>query len=193
MLSATFKGFQDYHENEAWTWEHQALVRARFVAGDAAVGKRCDEVRCAVLSREREPESLLQDVVGMRKKMRDHLLPTDAAEKGEFHLKHGYGGIVDIEFMMQYAVLAWSHRYPNLTRWSDNIRILETLQQEGLFTVQDSQSLIAAYIALRSVAHQLSLQQQEGVIDDDQLVSEREAVQAKWKKLLGAQNTESGG
>jgi glutamate-ammonia-ligase adenylyltransferase len=186
MLAASCKAFRDYQLDTAWTWEHQALVRARFVCGDPAVGEYCGEVRREVLSQARDKVQLARDVVEMRQRMRGHLLPTDAAEKEEFHLKHGYGGIVDIEFMVQYAVLAWSHRFGDLTIWSDNIRILESLQLQGLFSEQESQSLIEAYIAYRSVAHQQALQQQPGVVDDEQFVLQRDAVTAKWKDLLGA-------
>jgi glutamate-ammonia-ligase adenylyltransferase len=186
MLAASFKGFRDYQLDKAWTWEHQALVRARFICGDPAVGERCGEVRREVLRQVRDEAELGREVVEMRQRMRTHLLPANAAEKGEFHLKHGHGGIVDIEFIVQYAVLAWSHRFGDLTLWSDNIRILETLQLRGLFTEQESQSLIAAYIDYRSVAHQQALQQQPGVVDDGQFVSQRDAVTAKWMDLLGA-------
>ncbi len=86
-----------------------------------------------------------------------------ALKEGEFHLKQGVGGIVDIEFMVQYAVLAWSHRVPELARWSDNVRILETLGREGLFERQECEALTQAYLAYRSAAHQLSLQQQPGI------------------------------
>ena len=120
----------------------------------------------------------------MREKMREHLLPGDAAEKGEFHIKHDFGGIVDIEFLVQYAVLAWSHRYPDLATWSDNIRILETLQREGLFSRQESEALTEAYIGFRSAAHQLALQQEAVVVDDSQFCEQRAAVRNKWKTMM---------
>ena len=88
--------------------------------------------------------------------MRAHLLTPGSGERGEFDLKQGTGGIVDIEFMVQYAVLAWAHRLPGLARWSDNVRILETLGREGLFEQRQCEALTEAYIAYRSAAHQLS-------------------------------------
>ena len=185
MLAASFKAFRDYQLATAWTWEHQALVRARFICGDPAVGERCGELRREVLCQSRDTVELGREVVGMRQRMRKNLLPADATEKGEFHLKHGYGGIVDIEFMVQYAVLVWSEGHPELTLWSDNIRILEALEKQGLFSKQESQSLTEAYIAYRSVAHQQALQQQPGVVDDGEFTSQREVVIAKWKDLLG--------
>ena len=120
----------------------------------------------------------------MREKMRKHLLSNEKPEKGEFHLKQDAGGIVDIEFMVQYAVLAWSHRVPELARWSDNVRILETLGQQGLFDQQECEALTRAYLAYRSAAHQLSLQQQPGVAPEGSFVEERAAVIAKWQQLF---------
>ena len=120
----------------------------------------------------------------MRDRMREHLLPRDLAE-GLFHLKQSPGGIVDIEFMVQYAVLAWSHEEPELTRWSDNIRILETLGREGRFPEAVAADLIAAYIALRSASHRLALQQADGVVPlEDDVPMHRDAVLAQWSALF---------
>jgi glutamate-ammonia-ligase adenylyltransferase len=185
MLVASFKAFAEYQRESAWTWEHQALVRARVIAGDRQLAERCEAVRREVLCQAREEAELAGEVLEMRAKMRDHLLPGDCEERAEFHLKQGRGGIVDIEFMVQYAVLAWSHRTPELTDWSDNIRILETLSRHGLFTEQESQVLTEAYIGYRSAAHQLALQQQSDVVDAERFREDREAVCTKWRQLLG--------
>jgi glutamate-ammonia-ligase adenylyltransferase len=185
MLVTSFKGFKDYQLNSAWTWEHQALVRGRFIAGDTELGQDFAAFREEVLSLPRDEAKLREEVIDMRKKMRDHLLPAETVKSGNFHLKHGLGGIVDIEFMVQYAVLAWSHRVPGLAFWSDNVRILETLQEAGLFTAAESTALTDAYIAYRSAAHQLSLQQQPGEVEPGRFESERAAVTAKWNELLG--------
>jgi len=185
MLVASFAAFRDYQLNTAWTWEHQALVRSRFIAGDEKLGRRCAELRREVLVRRRPEEQLREEVTRMRDKMREHLLPANASSADVFHLKHGRGGIVDIEFMVQYAVLAWSHRYPELTTWSDNIRILETLRRQGLFTRPEATALTEAYIAYRSAVHQQALQQQEEVTGDERFREERAAVRGKWEDLLG--------
>jgi [glutamine synthetase] adenylyltransferase / [glutamine synthetase]-adenylyl-L-tyrosine phosphorylase len=187
MLVTTLEGFRSYQEDSAWTWEHQALVRARFVAGDPEVAREVEAVRRDILCQTRDVEALGQDVVAMREKMRKHLLSEEGAEEGEFHLKQGEGGIVDIEFMVQYAVLAWSHREPELARWSDNIRILETLGREGFFEQCECSALTEAYIAYRSAAHQLSLQQQPGTVPAGELVDAQEAVKAKWRDLFPAE------
>ena len=161
-------------------------MRARFVAGDAAVGETVYAVREAVLGKARDESSLALEVVRMRDRMREHLLSQEPAKEGQFHLKHGRGGIVDIEFMVQYAVLAWSHRVPGLAQWSDNIRILETLGREGLFEQQECDALIGAYLAYRSAAHQLALQQQPALVPEAGYREHRGAVVAKWDQLFAA-------
>jgi glutamate-ammonia-ligase adenylyltransferase len=184
MLVSTIRGFRSYQQETAWTWEHQALVRARFVAGDPVVAEQVQTVRGEILSQPRDEAALAPEVQKMRDKMRKHLLSEEPLEDGEFHLKQGSGGIVDIEFMVQYAVLAWSHRVPELARWSDNVRILETLGREGLFEQQECDALTGAYLAYRSAAHQLSLQQQPGIVTADSFADSRAAVIAKWRQLF---------
>jgi glutamate-ammonia-ligase adenylyltransferase len=184
MLVTTLAGFRSYQEETAWTWEHQALVRARFVAGDPALARQVDALREQVLCQPREEALLAQEVQQMRRRMREHLLSEEQLKEGEFHLKQGSGGIVDIEFMVQYAVLAWSHRKPDLARWSDNVRILETLGREGLFEQDECDALTEAYLAYRSAAHQLSLQQQPGIVPAGRFIDARAAVTAKWEQLF---------
>jgi glutamate-ammonia-ligase adenylyltransferase len=186
MLVSTVQGFSSYQQESAWTWEHQALVRARFVAGDPAVAEQVKAVRTAALCRARDTEALAQEVQQMRNKMREHLLPPESLHIKEFDLKQGVGGIVDIEFMVQYAVLAWCHRLPELARWTDNIRILETLGREGLVERDSCDALREAYIAYRSAAHQRALQQQAGTVPAGQYVDLRAAVTAVWQALFTA-------
>lgn len=192
MLASTVSGFRRYQQTDAWTWEHQAMVRARFVAGDESLALQVDQVRADILRQTRNEMRLAEDVCEMRHKMRAHLLPDAPAQEREFDLKQGVGGIVDIEFMVQYAVLAWSANEPELVRWSDNVRILQTLGREGFFKQPECEALTQAYLAYRSVAHQLSLQlqpnlppRQSGVVPVEQFVAERQAVTAKWQQLFG--------
>ncbi|MBT4520220.1 MAG: bifunctional [glutamate--ammonia ligase]-adenylyl-L-tyrosine phosphorylase/[glutamate--ammonia-ligase] adenylyltransferase, partial [Halieaceae bacterium] len=191
MLVISIGGYKVYQQESAWTWEHQALVRARFVAGDPVVARQVEAVRQEVLCRERDEADLVRDVQKMREKMRRHLLPASAIENRQFHLKQGLGGIVDIEFMVQYTVLAWSHHFPELARWTDNVRILETLSQQGLFEQRESEVLTEAYLAYRSAAHQLSLQQQPDVAPLDRFADFRVAVTAKWQHLFGPEKTDT--
>ena len=190
MLVATTSAFASYQRESAWTWEHQALVRARWVAGDPEIAEQVELVRHQVLSERRDNTALALEVCQMREKMRGHLMAHEDLQSGEFQLKQGAGGIVDIEFMVQYAVLAWSHKFPELTRWSDNVRILETLAQEGLFDPQLCNVLTQAYIAYRSAAHQLSLQQQPDVVDAQEYAEYRSAVRSAWDMLFATDEQE---
>ena len=193
MLVISTGGFRDYQRSSAWTWEHQALVRARFVAGDKEVASQIEDIRTQILSITRDQASLAQEVVAMRVKMREHLLPQRREENGEFHLKQDRGGIVDIEFMVQYAVLAWSHSTPELTRWSDNVRILEVLGRMGLFEQHECEALTQAYLAYRAAAHQLALQQQADIVPAERFAESRIAVEEKWRQLFGNENTNEKG
>jgi len=193
MLVASLAGFEKYQLEDAWTWEHQALVRARTVAGSARLAKAFDEVRHKVLSQQRDRNQLLADVIEMRNKMRTHL-GTKNGDTGKvsndggaiFNLKQDVGGIVDIEFMVQFAVLARSHEFPDLTCWSDNIRILESLEESGVISAEDTEFLTRAYKNYRSVGHRLQLQKLPVVVEASEFAVEREQVKAVWDRLLVA-------
>ncbi len=184
MLVTSFEGFASYQRESAWTWEHQALVRARFVAGDPVVAEKVVDLRRNILCQKRDERQLAQEVLKMRARMRAHLLPAEQAKSGEFHLKQGTGGIVDIEFMVQYAVLAWAHRVPELVHWTDNVRILQTLGREDILAQRDCDLLCEAYLAYRSSAHQLALQQQPDVVPADRFTDLRAAVCALWQQMF---------
>jgi len=193
LLVAPLSGFERYQRTEAWTWEHQALVRARPVAGDPAIAAGFAAVRRAVLCTARDTGKVRDEVIRMRARMRDHLLPPSAAGAGDaFHVKQGLGGIVDIEFMVQYTVLAWAAQHPTLADWSDNIRILETLAQVRLLPTAMAQSLRSAYLALRTAAHQLALQQADDIVPSAAFAVHRDAVMAAWQHLLGGDTAATG-
>jgi len=188
MLVATLTAFERYQQKEAWTWEHQALVRARVVAGSAELAARFDEVRMAILRQQRDLAKLRQDVSEMRHKMRDQL-GSEGKSKREnaplFNLKQDAGGIVDIEFMVQYAALAWAYQAPEIVQYTDNIRILGSLEEAGLLDATSVAQLIAAYKAYRSIGHRLALQQQEAVLAGEHLFDvEREQVSHIWHQLI---------
>jgi glutamate-ammonia-ligase adenylyltransferase len=186
LLVSSLKSFSEYQQHKAWTWEHQALVRARVVAGDGELAQRFDGVREQILAKPRDRQDLADEVIAMRQKMQDHLLPKDLAQQTppQFHLKQGVGGIVDIEFMVQFAVLADAWQQPALSRWTDNIRILETLAQTGWFAAEESAALIAAYKMLRSHAHRLSLQQLPGVVPLDAVADAVAVVRDSWTRCF---------
>ncbi len=181
MLVRSLRSFADYQASGAWTWEHQALVRARPVAGDPALAERFAAVRRETLCRERDPEALRKDVREMREKMRKNL---DKTRDGRFDLKQGRGGIADIEFMVQYSVLRWSSRYRDLADWTDNVRLLESLARLDLLPGTAAEDLTAAYKDLRATYHRSGLQEQPTTIADDLLVEQRTRVRSLWQALM---------
>ncbi|RXT69400.1 bifunctional [glutamate--ammonia ligase]-adenylyl-L-tyrosine phosphorylase/[glutamate--ammonia-ligase] adenylyltransferase [Pseudomonas syringae] len=192
LLVSSVGAFARYQANEAWTWEHQALVRARVMAGSRDVGEQFEKVRADVLGRERDLDKLRAEVSEMRAKMRDNLgtrvtAAGRAANAFEaavpFDLKQDAGGIVDIEFMVQYAALAWSREHPALLQYTDNIRILEGLEEAGLLPDTDAGLLREAYKAYRSAAHRQALQKQAGVVSGDQFHAQRREVMRIWTQM----------
>jgi glutamate-ammonia-ligase adenylyltransferase len=192
LLVSSLGAFARYQESEAWTWEHQALVRARVLVGARDVGDAFVQLRAHVLGRKRDLDALRQEVSEMRAKMRDNLGtrstlagtgPNAFDASASFDLKQDAGGIVDIEFMVQYAALAWSRAHPGLLRYTDNIRILEGLEEAGLVPQADAALLREAYKAYRSVAHRQALQNQAGVIAADHFSTERREVMRIWAQL----------
>ncbi|KAA0009846.1 bifunctional [glutamate--ammonia ligase]-adenylyl-L-tyrosine phosphorylase/[glutamate--ammonia-ligase] adenylyltransferase [Billgrantia pellis] len=182
LLVASLDAFADYQRREAWTWEHQALVRARVVAGHSRLAEGFAEIRCEILGRERDREALRAEVVKMRQKMRDHL--SGKSGEGEFDLKHDPGGMVDIEFLCQYAVLSMGHETPELLEWSDNMRILETLEATARLPAEECRRLREAYLALRSAAHRASLTREPARGRDADFRAHRQAVIDAWQRLL---------
>jgi glutamate-ammonia-ligase adenylyltransferase len=192
LLVSSLGAFARYQENEAWTWEHQALVRARVLVGSPDVGAAFEQVRAGVLGRERDLVKLRAEVSEMRAKMRDNLgtritaagtAPNAFEATVPFDLKQDAGGIVDIEFMVQYAALAWSREHPALARYTDNIRILEGLETAGLLPDADASLLREAYKAYRAAAHRQALQKQAGVVGGDQFHAQRREVIRIWAQM----------
>ncbi|WP_105102168.1 bifunctional [glutamate--ammonia ligase]-adenylyl-L-tyrosine phosphorylase/[glutamate--ammonia-ligase] adenylyltransferase [Microbulbifer pacificus] len=182
LLVTSLIAFEKYQRESAWTWEHQALVRTRAVAGSERLGSAYESLRTELLCAPRDEQKLRDEVVEMRNKMRAQL---DKSNDREFDLKHGRGGIVDIEFMVQYAALAWAHRAPSIVRYTDNIRILESLTEAGLMPAHQAEHLIDAYKAYRSEGHRLALQQLPGVVSGDHFEAERKTVEKTWQQILG--------
>ncbi|MCC6373509.1 MAG: bifunctional [glutamate--ammonia ligase]-adenylyl-L-tyrosine phosphorylase/[glutamate--ammonia-ligase] adenylyltransferase [Moraxellaceae bacterium] len=184
-LVSSVKAFTDYQQQHAWTWEHQALVRARVVAGDSALALTFQTVRHQILARVRDPVMLRQEVIEMRQKMREHL-SSQAKQKNSpiFDIKHDAGGIVDIEFMVQYGVLAWASDYPELTHYPDNVRILESFAQCGKLTPEQAEALKAAYLEYRARSHRFALAQQPAQVPDTDFIATRTLVQQCWHSLL---------
>jgi glutamate-ammonia-ligase adenylyltransferase len=181
LLVASLKSFERYQTKNAWTWEHQALVRTRVVAGCPQLAEKFADVRAQVLGAQRDIEKLRHDVIEMRNKMREQLDRSDATH---FDLKQGAGGIVDLEFIVQFAVLAWSHEHANLMQWTDNIRILEQLVVSKLISAEQAEQLMEAYRVLRGRGHRRTLLGEATLLGANELLVERELIQQAWKKFL---------
>jgi glutamate-ammonia-ligase adenylyltransferase len=183
---SSLTAFAQYQLHEAWTWEHQALVRARPIAGSQSLAQAFLKVRQQVLSQPREQKELRQQVVSMRNKMRQQLAskPSADGKVHEFHLKQDQGGIVDIEFMVQYTVLAHGQSQPELLTHTDNIRILEGLEAHGLMPAEQANNLREAYQLMRSVEHRLTLQNQAGKVSADELFEQRQTVKGIWQAMM---------
>jgi glutamate-ammonia-ligase adenylyltransferase len=177
MLVSTFDAFDEYQRNEAWTWEQQALVRARIVFGEAALSQRFDDIRRCILCLPREADKLKIDVREMREKMRAHL---GNKHKGRWDLKADRGGITDIEFITQYLVLRYAASEPRLTRWSDNVRILELMANNDRMSSEEAKALTQAYVTLRDALHHLALQELPGHVSPDAFSAEKSVVNNSW-------------
>lgn len=185
LLVTTLDAFADYQHQQAWTWEHQALVRSRAIAGNAALCERFEVVRREVLGQPREPEKLRDSVVAMRRKMRNHLGSSDqAGRQGTFHLKQDPGGMVDIEFLCQYAVLRLGDEAPEMLAFSDNMRILETLEESGRLPADQARELREAYLTYRGISHRASLAKAGSQVEIADIDDHRRRVRAIWAQWM---------
>jgi len=183
LVATSFAGLRRYQLESAWVWEHQALVRARPVAGDVALRERLEALRREVLAVPREREALARTVCEMRARMRSELT-AQKDNASRFDLKRDPGGIVDIEFVVQFLVLAHAGEYPSLTKWSDVIRLLEALEQKQLISPADASALSEAYLAYRGAIHVLTLEGLEPQVRDADYSSQRQQVRRVAESLL---------
>ncbi|MCR9933366.1 bifunctional [glutamate--ammonia ligase]-adenylyl-L-tyrosine phosphorylase/[glutamate--ammonia-ligase] adenylyltransferase [Vibrio antiquarius] len=179
LLVSPTDAFDDYQHQEAWTWEHQALVRARLIYGDEPLAIAFHNTRHDVLCKARDRAELKKAVVEMREKMRGHL---GGKKPGRFMLKQDVGGITDIEFLAQYLVLNYSHDKPKLTRWCDNVRIFETLIAQNVMDEDQAMQLIRAYTTMRNEIHRRNLLNLDADVVEDKFVAEREWVKQAWNQ-----------
>lgn len=182
LLVSSVEAFSQYQHSHAWTWEHQALTRARFVAGDAAVGAAFERIRCDILTRPHDIAKLREDVLAMRRKMHD-----GHPNRSElFDLKHDAGGIVDVEFMVQYLVLAHAAHHPELTRNSGNLALLKLAAEMELIPASDAEAVRSAYREFRRLQHALRLQSaQTARVEPTQIADHAAAVRRLWRTLFG--------
>ena len=181
LLVTSLENFAAYQFEEAWTWEHQAIVRARYVAGDRVLEKGFEDIRMQILLKERAAEDLRKNVRDMRERMRRQL---GSSTKHSFDIKQDTGGIADIEFMVQYAALRWSHKLRNSLQFTDNCRLLESMGATGLLEPGDVSALTDAYNHYRAQVHAQALQERSGKWAAADFAAPREAVSAVWRKLM---------
>jgi glutamate-ammonia-ligase adenylyltransferase len=175
--------FEDYQRREAWTFEHQALLHSRWVAGDPRLGAEFTRVRRDVLVDAVKRGSLREDVLAMRERMRaEH----GRTREGQFDLKHDRGGIADIEFLAQYWVLRHVREHPPLAEFPDTIRHLESVGSAALVDHRVIDRLVDAYRAYRKAAHHLSLEQRPAVVGAGEFAGERAAVAGVWERVMVA-------
>ncbi|WP_167856049.1 bifunctional [glutamate--ammonia ligase]-adenylyl-L-tyrosine phosphorylase/[glutamate--ammonia-ligase] adenylyltransferase [Natronospirillum operosum] len=192
LLVTSLSAFATYQLEDAWTWEHQALVRARPVAGCPDLCQRVAEVRAEVLGRPRDTEALRREVLNMREKMRANLATPASHRAAEFHIKQDPGGIVDIEFIVQFLLLRHTHALPALARWSDNMRLLESLESEQVIDNATREALSQAYLHWRGEVHRQALQQGDGRLHGAAQLAEFQqtidTVSHCWQQIMQPEN-----
>ena len=185
MLVTSMSSFEKYQSgrgsNTAWTWEHQALTRARWCAGLAELEPRFEAVRRAVLAAPRDHAALREEVRAMREKLR----AARPVKEGRFDVKHSPGGMVDVEFAVQYLVLAHSAAHPGLLDNKGNIALLLRAQEAGLLPDHVGARAADAYRELRRAQHRARLDEQTTQVDPETLAEHRDAVLALWRTVFG--------
>jgi glutamate-ammonia-ligase adenylyltransferase len=181
VLVSHIEGFGEYQMKEAWTWEHQALIRARAVGGDHRLCLHFERIRKEVLTCPRDPDKLRIEVLEMRRRMRRELLKP---QSGVFDLKQDTGGIVDIEFLVQYLVLLYASDHPELLEWTDNVRLIHTLIDSNVIKEYDAHLLKHAYLIYRAVAHKLSLQEKPARVPVERFIQLRQKVEELWNFFI---------
>ncbi len=181
LLVHSIDGYKAYQRKSAWTWEHQALTRARFIAGGKKLKIEFDQIRLEVLRQVRDIEQLEKDVLSMRQKMRSHHLQVEA---GVFDLKQSAGGMIDIEFIAQFYALAYSQSIPAIAYFSDSIRIIQTVETAKLISQQDAECLINNYCYYRQCAFYCYLDEQKEIVDVELVKNYAKEVINIWNKTF---------
>lgn len=182
MLVSHIDGFKTYQFNDAWTWEHQALIRARFITGDNAIAKEFERIRQEVLALARDPQKLRHDVASMRERLRQAQTPV---ADDTFDIKQGPGGIIDIEFLVQYLILQHARKHPQISQWTDNVRQLQALSTHAVIDQQTAFGLRRAYLILRAMGHRLNLKGMPTQIDSRRFGRLKALVRRCWRQHLG--------
>ena len=181
LLVISVSGFEKYQEEAAWAWEHQALTRARYCTGDARIGEAFEAIRVKILTRKRDAQALATEVLAMREKMH----AAHPNKSGLFDVKHDAGGMIDVEFIVQFLVLAHAHRYPALCGNLGNIALLRIAADLGLIPSDLAEHCRNAYREFRKIQHALRLNgAQYARVAPEQVAAQAEAVRSLWKTVF---------
>lgn len=183
LLVTSTDAFERYQEENAWTWEHQALLRARAVSGSNELANEFERIRADTLTRRVKLDTLKDDVLSMRARMRKEL---DRSDVADFDLKQGVGGIGDIEFLVQYLVLSHAARQPSVFEYTDNIRQLDALAASGIVTPDSASTLQDIYRCYRRRQHHLVLNDEEPLVSANDFTDERATVVRIWEQVFGS-------
>ncbi|MDP2986565.1 bifunctional [glutamate--ammonia ligase]-adenylyl-L-tyrosine phosphorylase/[glutamate--ammonia-ligase] adenylyltransferase [Hydrogenophaga sp.] len=185
LLVTSFQAYTNYQQqrgsNTAWTWEHQAMTRARFVLGGVSLAGRFDAVREDVITALRDGDSLAREIVSMREKVRQ----AHPVRGTRFDVKHSPGGMVDVEFVMQYLVLLHSRTHPELRANTGNINLLRRAEAAGLLEPGMGEAAAQAYRDLRQIQHRARLDEAPTQVDAEAVQASADAVRALWQHVLG--------
>jgi len=181
LLVSSVAAFRDYQLNKAWVWEHQAITRARFVAGDVNIGKAFDAIRNEVMTQPRDMEKLKAEVIAMREKMRT----AQHFTADTFDIKHSLGGIIDVEFLVQYLALAHAKQYPQLTENIGNIGLLKVLGELKIIDQKLGLDVADAYRTYRKLIHSTKLQDQAAKVKLTEVEQHQNAVVILWRQVFG--------
>lgn len=184
LLITSFKSYANYQQqrgsNTAWTWEHQAMTRARCVLGDTSLHERFDAVRQVVISAPRDESSLRAEIAAMRERMaRAH-----PDKPGQFDIKQSAGGMIDAEFVMQFLVLSQSGAHPELMANAGNIALLERAETLGLLPQGLGHAAASAYRTMRQIQHKARLDETPSHVPTESLQAERNAILALWQHVF---------
>ncbi|MBB1075276.1 glutamine-synthetase adenylyltransferase, partial [Rhodoferax sp. 4810] len=184
LLITSFAAYAKYQQqrgsNTAWTWEHQAITRARCVLGDADLHQRFDAVRTAVITSERDVEALRLEISAMR----ERVASAHPVKPGVFDVKFSHGGMMDAEFVMQFLVLSQSRQHPELMVNAGNIALLERAEVLGLLPTGIGHAAASAYRTLRQLQHRARLNEESPQVGPDQMQAERQAILGLWQAVF---------
>ena len=178
FAATSLDAFLKYQQQSAWIWEHQALSRARFVCGDEKIGEQFEAIRRQILMQNRNKDELKQAIINMLEKMYPTHPPVDC------DIKYAHGGVVDVEFIVQYLVLQYSHQYPDLTGNLGNIALLRMAAERGLIDSELSQKTQNAYREYRRIQHNKALCDEEFILNNS-VLAHYQAVKTLWQEVFG--------